>query len=670
MIRQEAEKILKEKFGLESFHDNQWETIRNILEGRRILLIEKTGFGKSLCYQFPATVFEGVTVIFSPLIALMRDQVKKLNSLGIAARCINSGQDQTENEQIIFEAKSGKIKILYIAPERQENEEWIEATRELKLAMVVIDEAHCISVWGHDFRPAFKRIIKLVNLLPGNLPVLAVTATATKRVEEDIARQIGGNIEVIRGNLLRDNLRLFVVNVSSEDEKLLWLGKNLDRIPGTGILYTGTRYNTEIYNDWLKLNGHNTTRYNAGLESCERVQIENGFMLNKWKCIISTNALGMGIDKPDIRFIIHTQIPQSPVHYYQEIGRAGRDGVESNIILLYTPEDRQLPESFIESSRPAFSKYERVIDAVKGELLSERELIKKCNLRTGQFRVIKSDLVEQGIIRELSLGRKKYEFIPGSPKLNTAAFEEVKRLKTAELDKMIEYTGINTSRMKFLCDYLGDSALHSYKNCDNTGLKKIVINVTPEWREKVRHFHENNFPALETAVKNSSLKDGFAASYFGVSDVGKSIHRSKYENGGDFPDVLIELFMKMYESKLRSLNCDLLIPVPPSVSGNLVRNFAEKISNLTKIPMLCSLGKLRQTQEQKIFQNSYLKKENLKNVFTVLKPAEIMDKRILLIDDVFDSGATMGAAGKYLSSLGAREVIPAVIAKTVGGDIK
>jgi len=670
MTKLEAEKILKEKFRLESFHDNQWKAIRNILEGRRILLIEKTGFGKSLCYQFPATLFEGVTVIFSPLIALMRDQVKKLNSLGIPARCINSGQEQIENEQIVHEAKAGKIKILYIAPERQENEEWIEATRELKLAMVVIDEAHCISVWGHDFRPAFKRIIKLVNLLPGNLPVLAVTATATKRVEEDIALQIGGNIEVIRGNLLRDNLRLFVVNVSSEDEKLLWLGKNLDRIPGTGILYTGTRYNTEIYNDWLKFNGHNTTRYNAGLESSERVEIENGFMLNKWKCIISTNALGMGIDKPDIRFIIHTQIPQSPVHYYQEIGRAGRDGVESNIILFYTPEDRQLPESFIESSRPSFSKYERVIDAVKSELLSERELIKKCNLRQGEFRVIKSDLVEQGIIRELSLGRKKYEFIPGSPKLNTASFDEIKKLKTAELDKMTEYTEINTSRMKFLCDYLGDREQHGYKNCDNTGLKKIVVNMTPDWQDKVRHFHENNFPVLETAVKNTALKDGFAASYFGVSEVGKSIHRSKYENGGDFPDTLVKIFMKMYEARLRELHIGLIIPVPPTVSGNLVRNFAEKISNLTKIPVLCCLGKLRQTQEQKIFQNSYLKKENLKNVFTVSQPAEVMDKRILLIDDVFDSGATMGVAGKYLSSIGAREVIPAAIAKTVGGDIK
>ena len=199
MTRQEAETILQHTFKLPKFYDEQWESIEKILKGERVLLIEKTGFGKSLCFQFPATIFKGTTVIFSPLIALMRDQVKKLNALGIAAKCINSEQTPEENSQIINDAKQSKIKILYIAPERQENSEWIEATREMNLSMVVVDEAHCISVWGHDFRPAFRRIINLVKLLPQGLPVLATTATATKRVEQDVALQIGGNITTIRG---------------------------------------------------------------------------------------------------------------------------------------------------------------------------------------------------------------------------------------------------------------------------------------------------------------------------------------------------------------------------------------------------------------------------------------------------------------------------------------
>ncbi|MEI6051020.1 MAG: RecQ family ATP-dependent DNA helicase, partial [Bacteroidota bacterium] len=341
MNRQEAETVLQNVFKLSHFYDEQWITIEKILNGERVLLIEKTGFGKSLCFQFPAILNSGTTVIFSPLIALMRDQVKKLNSLGVSAKCINCEQTSEENSHIIEDAKAGKLKILYIAPERQENSEWIEATRLMNLSMVVVDEAHCISVWGHDFRPAFRRIINLVKLLPKGLPVLATTATATKKVEADIAQQMGDNLSIIRGNLMRDNFKLFVVKVTSEDEKLLWLGQNLNKIPGSGILYTGTRIDTWIYSKWFEYLKISSVGYNAGLDPESRIAVENGLMNNQWKCVISTNALGMGIDKPDIRFIIHTQMPQSPVHYYQEIGRAGRDGNPAYIILFYNPEDRK-----------------------------------------------------------------------------------------------------------------------------------------------------------------------------------------------------------------------------------------------------------------------------------------------------------------------------------------
>jgi ATP-dependent DNA helicase RecQ len=221
MTRAEAEQCLKTVFHLDSFYTEQWTAIEKILKGERVLLIEKTGFGKSLCYQFPATVLDGTTVIFSPLIALMRDQVKKLNSLGVAARCINSEQTPEENEAIINQAINGKIKILYIAPERQENSLWLDAVQRMKLAMVVVDEAHCISQWGHDFRPAFRRIINLVKLLPKHLPVLATTATATLRVQKDIEEQMGGELTVIRGNLLRDNFRLYVINAKPSSKILI-----------------------------------------------------------------------------------------------------------------------------------------------------------------------------------------------------------------------------------------------------------------------------------------------------------------------------------------------------------------------------------------------------------------------------------------------------------------
>lgn len=670
MTRQEAESILQRTFKLPRFYDEQWLTIDKILKGEKVLLIEKTGFGKSLCFQFPATVFKGTTVIFSPLIALMRDQVKKLTALGIAAKCINSEQTPEENSQIINEAKQGKIKILYIAPERQENSEWIEATRQMNLSMVVVDEAHCISIWGHDFRPAFKRIINLVKLLPKGLPVLATTATATKRVELDVAQQIGDNILTIRGNLMRDNFRLFVIKVSSEDEKLIWLGKNLNNLPGSGILYTGTRVDTEIYSKWFEHLKISSTAYNAGLDADSRIAIENGLMSNKWKCIISTNALGMGIDKPDIRFIIHTQIPQSPIHYYQEIGRAGRDGQPSYIILFYNPEDRKLPEAFIEGGRPAIKKYERVINAIKSELLGERDLMKRTNLKQNQIRVIKADLIEQGIIREVMIGRsKKFEFVANSQPLNTKAFEELRNAKLIDLENMIAYVETDKSRMKFLCDYLGDNSNHTFNNCDNTGEKKITVSVTPEWTEKLQNFREDYFPELEVESNGSNIVNGVAASYYGVSNVGAALHRSKYEQGGDFPDFLLKLVLKAFRKKFGQEKFDLVLYVPPTSSGDLVKNFAVKVSQVLKFPISHNLVKARQTKEQKVFENGYLKTDNVSGAFTYASPNEIKGKSILLVDDIFDSGATLKEIGKLLTNFGAVKIAPIVIARTVGGDI-
>lgn len=670
MTRYEQENKLKQTFGLERFYDDQWETIDRILKGERVLLIEKTGFGKSLCFQYPATVFQGTTVIFSPLIALMRDQVKKLNTLGIAAKCINSEQTPEENTQIIEDAKSGKVKILYIAPERQENSEWIEATRQMNLSMVVIDEAHCISVWGHDFRPAFRRIINLVKLLPTGLPVLATTATATKKVETDVASQIGGNISVLRGNLLRENFKLYVVKVTSEDEKLIWLGQNLEKLEGTGILYTGTRVDTEIYSKWFEHLKFSAIGYNAGLDTNSRIAIENGLMGNKWKCVISTNALGMGIDKPDIRFIIHTQIPQSPIHYYQEIGRAGRDGKPSNIILFYNPEDKKLPEAFIEGGRPSILKYEKVINAIRNEQLGERELMRKTNLKQTQIRVIKSDLVEQGIIREVTVGRSKlFEYITNAPELNTKVFEELRNTKKADLEKMIQYVETSQSRMKFLCDFLGDSTTYNFTNCDNTGLNKMTLHPNDEWMQKLQDFREDYFPNLEVEARGSNIVNGVAASYFGVSNVGAALHRSKYNTKEDFPDFLLKLFLKAYRKKFGQEKFDFIVYVPPTSSGDLVKNFATKLSQVLKFPITHDLVKTRQTKEQKVFENGYLKSDNVSGAFSFNNPGVLAGKSILLVDDIFDSGATIKELGKLFTNFGVIKIAPMVIARTVGGDI-
>ena len=678
MDRLEHEQNLKRFFGIDHFYDEQWDAIESILSGERILMIQRTGFGKSLCYQYPATQFSGVTVIFSPLIALMRDQVKSLNRKGISASYINSEQSPEENSATIQAALNGEIKILYIAPERQENQEWIEATRRMKLSMVVIDEAHTISVWGHDFRPAFRRIINLVKLLPQDLPVLATTATATKRVQNDIERQIGGKLTTIRGSLVRSNFNLYVIKVQSDDEKMVWLAQHLNSIEGTGLIYTGTRVDTELYAKWLVHNGVNAINYNAGHDAETRKDIENGLMENRYKCVVSTNALGMGIDKSDIRFIIHTQIPASPIHYYQEIGRAGRDGKTTTIILFFNEhvgdngfaDDYRLPKAFIDGARPSRDKYIKAINALKEEPLTISGLMKATNLKQTQIRVIKADLIEQGIVREVVNGKHKtIEYQYGAKELDTQSFEDLRKSKLKDLDAMIGYVYTDKPRMQYLCEFLDDDTAVTFSNCDNTNLNKQAVQMTEYWAHSIAEFHENYFPTLEVGTRSGNMMNGVAASYYGVSNVGNAIHRSKYENGGDFPDFLLRLTLKAYWKKFKDIKFDMVLFVPPTHSGDLVKNFAEKFASSIKIPISRGLVKVRQTNEQKIYQNSYLKQENIKDAFDYTKPEDIVGKKILLIDDIYDSGATMKEIGRLLTSMGAELIVPIAIAKTVGGDI-
>jgi ATP-dependent DNA helicase RecQ len=223
--------------------------------------------------------------------------------------------------------------------------------------------------------------------------------------------------------------------------------------------------------------------------------------------------------------------------------------------------------------------------------------------------------------------------------------------------------------MKYLCDYLGDTSNHTFSNCDNTGLKKITVSISPEWNQKLQEFREVCFPELEVELKGTNLVNGIASSYYGVSNVGAALHRCKYENGGDFPDFLLKLVLKAYRKKFGQEKFDLVLYVPPTKSGELVKNFAEKVAQVLKFPISHQLNKLRQTEEQKIFENGYLKHDNVSGAFTYSTTEEIHGRSILLIDDIFDSGATIKEIGKYLTNLGAVKIAPLVIARTVGGDL-
>lgn len=732
--RKHHEKNLKAIFGFEHFYDEQWRAISQLLVGKRVLMIERTGFGKSLCYQYPATQFKGTSIVFSPLIALMRNQVTGLKKHNISAALITCEQTPEENARILESAQEGKYKLLYIAPERQENQAWINAISHINVSMVVIDEAHTISTWGHDFRPAFRRIINLIRLLPKSTPVLASTATANIRVQNDIVKQIGNNITTIRGPLSRDNFRLFAIRTNSEEFKMKWLAENIKSLPGTGLVYIGTRAQAEYYTAWLNFFGISTMFYHAGLDAQQRVEIENGLIENRWKCIISTNALGMGLDKPDVRFVIHTQIPVSPIHYYQEIGRAGRDGQPAYAILLYNEApsrindgytcDCDLPLSFINNARPTEEKYADVIHCLREEMLGERNLMLRTNLKKNEIRTIRADLIDQNIIRPVNLNnRKYYEYINGAPDLEYSVFERIRQIRLNELQAMVDYVYTTIPRMNYLCQFL-DNDTPSKAICDNTSAPSLPRFVSPITEVMYKEFSSRFFPSIETAdvmtktiddfslklsldscgklrvsykntlvlydgkripglpitvsgtlttmaeqyaIRKSHLSNGFASAYYGQSEVGEIIHHSKYENGGDFSDKLLGRVKTMILDKLDGIHFDLLLYIPPTISGDLVKNFAIKLSTEICIPFSDKLKKTIVTDAQKVFRNAYGKKNNVRDAFDI--PANIVEgKTILLLDDIYDSGATLKEAGRVLTQRGAKLIVPIVIAKTIGGE--
>ncbi|HEU4507025.1 MAG TPA: ATP-dependent DNA helicase RecQ [Pyrinomonadaceae bacterium] len=365
---------LQKHFGFDDFREGQREVIGSILEGKDAVVVMPTGSGKSLCYQLPAMILDGVTLVVSPLIALMKDQVDALQARGLPATFINSSISESEQRARIDSLRRGEHKLVYIAPERFRSSRFNAALQSIPVSLFAVDEAHCISTWGHDFRPDYLRLRNVIKSL-GRVQTLALTATATPYVRSDIVQQLGLNRpETFVSGFDRPNLSIEVVHTEREKQKIAEIRRLAKTTPGSGIIYAATRKAVEQVGDKLKGAGLSVSTYHAGMSDSIRIKAQDDFMSGRTQMIVATNAFGMGIDKPDIRFVVHYQMPGSIEAYYQEIGRAGRDGLPSTCVLLFNYADKNTHDFFIEGSYPDISIVKQVYDSLASTELKRIEL--------------------------------------------------------------------------------------------------------------------------------------------------------------------------------------------------------------------------------------------------------------------------------------------------------
>jgi ATP-dependent DNA helicase RecQ len=479
--RNTIRRLLHTVFGIDHLRDGQQRVIDSVLDGKDTLAIMPTGSGKSLCYQIPARILDGMTVVVSPLISLMKDQLEKLEALGIRAGQVNSSLSADEERAALAGVREGRCEIVFCTPERLAMPEFVDVLKGVKIDLVVVDEAHCISQWGHDFRPAYLEMAGAIEAL-GRPPVLALTATATEDVIEDIGRQLLGQhrhprMNVINTGIYRPNLQYGVVQVTNHDEKLREALRLVRETKGTGIVYAATVKAAEEMHQVLVDAGESVTLYHGKLHAAERKANQDLFMNGERRVMVATNAFGMGIDKADTRFVIHLQIPANLEAYYQESGRAGRDGKDARCTLLFLQDDKRVQQFFLVKHYPAADEIRAVYEAVRALAENEGATAERVDAVMGDLggphlKVCLKLLKDAKLLRQ----NRKLAYVLGSAAPDGklfAAMAEVYRQKQERdkeaLEQMVSYAVSGFCRWKLLLDYFGDEVEGFEKccRCDN-----------------------------------------------------------------------------------------------------------------------------------------------------------------------------------------------------------
>jgi ATP-dependent DNA helicase RecQ len=669
------------------FRDGQLEAIQAVCKkASRVLVVQKTGWGKSFVYFISTLLYreggQGPALLISPLLSLMRNQVAAAERMGLRAATVNSENPQNW-QQIEEQVTNGEVDLLLISPERLQSERFILGPMAgLNPSLVVIDEAHCISDWGHDFRPDYRRLGRLVKTIP-NVSLLATTATASQRVMDDLAAELGPSLYQLRGDLNRSSLTLQTLQLPSQTARLAWLASTIRAIEGSGIIYTLTKRDARVVAGWLKACDLDAEPYFGGgsMASSERERLEEALIHDELKVLVATTALGMGYDKPNLAFVFHYQMPGSVVAYYQQVGRAGRAMEAARGVLLSGREDILINQFFIRNAFPTRSDVQDVLAALDGapeQGLHLNRLMETLNLSEQRIQQTLK-ILELEVPAPVGCTKGLWQRLPAN--VSPSFWQRVELLekrRKEELKQMHTFLELPYgSHMQFVVSALdGDPSTVEAPGLaplsenvdqglaiDAAGyLKRLDIPIFPrtEWPTRgIPSFARHQF-----IYTNRKAEVGRALCYWSDAGWGDLVEQGKYKDGL-FEQSLVDACVALVKRWNPSPSLEWLCWIPSSRNRELVPDFAKRLATALELPFFEALVKVRENEQQKEMQNNTQQVRNLDGAFAVAP--ELPSAPCLLVDDMVDSRWTFAVAAWQLRAAGSGPVFPLALAQTGQG---
>ena len=676
--------ILRESYGENAkFREGQKEAIEAVVNGKRTLVVKKTGWGKSLVYFLATKLLkekkrDGITLIISPLLALMNNQIDSAQRLGLNVKTINSDNNDEWGNIISDICDNNMVDALIISPERLANADFVKDCLDKiknRVNLFVVDEAHCISDWGHDFRPDYRRIVKILQLLPSNVPVLATTATANDRVVNDIVAQLGENLVISRGELIRESLAIQVIKLQKKEDRLAWLAENIEKMPGSGVVYCLTKADCDLVTDWLNENNIKSEKYysdDSKISKEYKAIILDKFQKNEIKVLVATVAFGMGYDKPDIGFVIHFQRPANIVSYYQQIGRAGR-GIElAYAILLCGEEDEHINQYFINSAFPTEKDMNIVVDFITdnpGKSISE--IKGALNIRANRVdKTLKYLTVGDDIYTEYVNRKKGYYKSAKKWEPDLERSEGITAIRYKEMQDMDEFTKQKGCYMKYIAEKLDDVNAKVCGKCSNCRGLLFDETVGAETVQRAQQFIKSKFGVIEprkqfpdkTKIESEfQFKGGIVLSNYADAGYGMAVQKGKYLDGY-FSDELVDASVKILSEFIKNNNIEWRTPVTSKRHPQLVPDFAKRLADRLGIGYFEGIKKFN-AEEQKKFENSDGQYQNANNSFEII---QVKKENILLVDDMVDSRWTFTVCAMKMREMGSGDIYPFALANTAG----